>query len=135
VFSTLVDAGIVLLASLVFFGTFLAWVRHLPVSGWALPIALVTPFLFWVFYLYLFLAHPRGTPGMQMAERGTAAAHRPEMFDLVPPSPLVSASSRVLSWLEAHRASAPLPPDAMAAPIPPLRSSGAPAPRNGPPHS
>ncbi len=140
VFSTLVDAGIVLLASLVFFGTFLACVRHLPFSRWALPIALVAPFVFWVLYLYLFLAHPRGTPGMQMAEHGTAAADRPEMFDLVPPSPLVSASSRVLSWLEARCASAPrahAAADAMAAPVPPITpGAAAPAhPRNGLPHS
>lgn len=122
VFSTLVDAGIVLLASLVFFATFLACVRHLPFSGWGLPIALVVPILFWVLYLYLFLAHPQGTPGMQMAEHGIAATDRPEMFDLVPPSPLVSASSWVLSWLEARGARVPgahATPDAMAAPAPP----------------
>ena len=107
VFSTLIDVGIVLLASLVFFAIFMAWARHLPFSAWALPIGLVVPCVFWVFYLYLFLAHPRGTPGMQAAERGIAAAERPEMFDLVPPSPLVSASSRVLTWLEARRAGTP----------------------------
>jgi CheY-like chemotaxis protein len=135
VFSTLVDAGMVLLASLVFFGAFLACVRHLPVSGWGLPIALVTPFLFWILYLYLFLAHPRGTLGMQMAERGIAAADRPEMFDLVPPSPLVSASSRVLSWLEARGAHATS--GAMAAPVSPITSGAAPPPprRHGLPHS
>jgi CheY-like chemotaxis protein len=140
VFSTLVDAGMVLLASFVFLGAFLACVRHLPVSGWALPIALVTPFLFWVLYLYLFLAHPRGTPGMQMAERGTAAADRPEMFDLVPPSPLVLASSRALSWLEARGVRArrtQATPEAMAAPVAPATPGAAtPAPpQNGLPHS
>jgi CheY-like chemotaxis protein len=137
VFSTLVDAGIVLLASLVFFATFLVWARHLPVSRWTLPIAVVTPFLFWVCYLYLFLAHPRGTVGMQMAERGTAVADRPEMFDLVPPSPLVAASSRVLRWMEARGAEArrtEATPDAMAAPVSP--GAGAPAhPRDGLSHS
>ena len=106
-FSTLIDAAIVLLASLMFFGVFLAWVRHLPATRWAGPIALLVPCAFWGVYLYLFLAHPRGTPGMQMAENGTAAADRPEMFDLVPPSPFISASSRVLTWLKARSAGAP----------------------------
>lgn len=105
-FSTLVDATLVLLATGLFFGAFLVCARQVPASRWAWPIALLAPLLFWVFYLYLFLAHPRGTPGMQMAERGTAAAAEPpEMFEL-PPSPLISASSRVLTWLEAHRAGA-----------------------------
>jgi hypothetical protein len=106
IFSTLIDAAIVLLGSLLFFGAFLAWVRHLPGSPWAWLIALLVPCAFWGLYLYLFLAHPRGTPGMQMAENGRAAADRPEMFDLVPPSPLVSASSRVLTWLIAQSAGA-----------------------------
>jgi len=104
IFSTLIDAAIVLLGSLVFFGAFLAWIRHLPGSPWAWLIALLVPCAFWGVYLYLFLAHPRGTPGMQMAENGRAAADRPEMFDLVPPSPLVSASSRVLTWLKTQSA-------------------------------
>jgi len=103
-FSTLIDAGIVLLASLVFFAAFLILARHLPVSRWAWSIALVSPFLFWALSLYLFLAHPQGTPGMQMAASGTRVVDRPEMFDLVPPSPLIAASSRVLTWLEAHSA-------------------------------
>ena len=106
IFSTLIDAAIVLLGSLLFFVAFLAWVRHLPGSPWAWLIALLVPCAFWGVYLYLFLAHPRGTPGMQMAENGRAAADRPEMFDLVPPSPLVSASSRVLTWLKAQSAGA-----------------------------
>jgi len=106
ILSTLIDAAIVLLGSLLFFGVFLAWVRHLPASPWAWLIALLVPCAFWGVYLYLFLAHPRGTPGMQMAENGRAAADRPEMFDLVPPSPLISASSRVLTWLKAQSAGA-----------------------------
>jgi len=105
-FSTLIDAGIVLLASLAFFAAFLISARHLPVSHWTWSIALVLPFLFWASYLYLFLAHPSGTPGMQMAASGTTVVDKPEMFDLVPPSPLVAASSRVLTWLEAHSADA-----------------------------
>jgi hypothetical protein len=140
VFSTLVDAGIVLVASLVFFAAFLICARHLPFSRWTLPIALMTPFLFWILYLYLFLAHPRGTLGMQMAERGTAAADRPEMFDLVPPSPLVAASSRVLSWLEARGArtrSAQATPETMPAPASRITSGAATSapPRSGLPHS
>jgi hypothetical protein len=101
-FSTLVDISLVLVATLMFFGTFLAFAHRLPSSRWALPIALAVPFLFWVVYLCVFIAHPRGTPGMQMAENGTAAtaADQPDTFVVVPPSPLVSASSRVLSWLE-----------------------------------
>jgi CheY-like chemotaxis protein len=139
-FSTLVDAAIVLLATLLFFGAFLVFARHLPTSRWVLPIALVAPFVLWVLYLYLFLAHPRGTPGMQMAENGIAAADAPEMFDLVPPSPLVSASSRVLTWLEARSALAPrthAAPDAMPVPVPHI-TPGAAEPahsRNGLPHS
>ena len=101
-FSTLVDTALVLLATLMFFGTFLVFARHLPASRWALPVALAVPFVFWVVYLCVFTAHPRGTPGMQMAENGSAATatHQPDMFAVVPPSPLVSASSRVLNWLE-----------------------------------
>lgn len=117
-FSTLVDAAIVLLATGLFFAAFLIFARHLPASRWTWPIALVVPLVFWVFYLYLFLAHPGGTPGMQIAERGSAAAEPPEIFDL-PPSPLVSASSRVLTWLEAHRTGVPRAPagdDALATP-------------------
>jgi len=116
-FSALVDTTLVLLATLMFFGTFLAFARHLPVSRWALPIALAVPFVFWVVYLCVFLAHPRGTPGTQMAENGiaAAAAGRPEMFAVVPPSPLVSASSRVLNWLEACCGGDPrIHPDALA---------------------
>jgi CheY-like chemotaxis protein len=106
-FSTLIDAAIVLLSTGLFFGAFLIFARHLPVSRWAWPIAMLTPLVFWLLYLYLFLAHPRGTPGMQVAERVKAAATRPpELFDL-PPSPFVSASSRVLTWLEAQRAGVP----------------------------
>jgi ActR/RegA family two-component response regulator len=107
IFSTLIDAAIVLLGSLIFFGVFLAWAHHLPTTPWAWLIALLVPCAFWGVYLYLFLAHPRGTPGMQMAENGTAAADRPEMFDLVPPSPLISASSRILTWMKARSAGAP----------------------------
>ncbi|MGO9212152.1 MAG: PilZ domain-containing protein [Terriglobales bacterium] len=114
-FSALVDTTIVLLATSMFFGTFLVFARHLPVSRWALPIALAVPFVFWVAYLCVFLAHPRGTPGTQMAENGVAAADRPDMFAVVPPSPLVSASSRVLNWLEACCGGDPsIHPDALA---------------------
>jgi CheY-like chemotaxis protein len=114
-FSTLVDATLVLLATGLFLAAFWLCARHLPASRWTWPIALVVPLVFWVFYLYLFLVHPRGTPGMQMAEKGTAAAEPQEIFEL-PPSPLVAASSRVLTWLEAHRAGAPhAPADAVAA--------------------
>lgn len=106
-FATLIDAAIVLLATGLFFGAFMIFARHLPVSRWAWPIAMLSPLMFWFLYLYLFLAHPRGTPGMQVAERVRADAARPrELFDL-PPSPLVSASSRVLTWLEAQRAIGP----------------------------
>jgi len=115
-FSTLVDAALVLLATLMFFATFLVFAHRLPSSRWAWPIALAVPFAFWVVYLCVFLAHPRGTPGMQMAENGTAATDRPDMFALVPPSPLVSASSRVLNWLEGCCGGAPrIHPDALAA--------------------
>ena len=116
-FSALVDTTLVLLATVMFFGTFLVFAGHLPASRWALPIALAVPFVFWVVYLCVFLAHPRGTPGTQMAENGiaVAAADRPEMFAVVPPSPLVSASSRVLTWLEARCGGDPrIHPDAMA---------------------
>ena len=116
-FSTLVDTTLVLLATLMFFGTFLVFAHHLPASRWALPIALAVPSVFWVVYLCLFLAHPRGTPGMQMAENGLAAAtgDQPGMFAVVPPSPLVSASSRVLNWLEACCGGDPrIYPDALA---------------------
>jgi len=107
-FATLVDAGIVILASVVFFVAFLVCVRHLPASGWVWPVALAAPVVFWVSYLYLFLAHPRGTLGMQVAASGKAAADKPDMFDLLPPPPLAAASSRILTWLEAHSAGAPL---------------------------
>jgi len=121
IFSTLIDTTIVLLGSLLFFGVFLAWTRHLPATPWAWPIALLVPCLFWGLYLYLFLVHPRGTPGMQMAEDGTTAADRPEMFDLVPPSLLISTSSRVLTWLRARSAAAPKDgaTDGAVSPVPP----------------
>ncbi|HVP52274.1 MAG TPA: PilZ domain-containing protein [Terriglobales bacterium] len=106
ILSTLIDVGIVLLASLVFLAVFLVWVRGLPASHWAWAVGLVVPFVFWAAYLYLFLPHPRGTPGMQMVASGRAPMDKPELFDLVPPSPLVAASSRVLTWLEAHSARA-----------------------------
>jgi len=54
---------------------------------------------------------------MQMAENGLAAAtaDQPGMFAVVPPSPLVSASSRVLNWLEACCGGDPrIYPDALA---------------------
>jgi len=116
-FSNFVDICLVLVATLMFFGTFLAFARHLPASRWTLPIALAVPFVFWVAYLCVFLAHPRGTPGMQMTENGIAAsaAQQPDMFAVVPPSPLVSASSRVLNWLEGHcGGSSALHPDTLA---------------------
>jgi len=116
-FSNLVDISLVLVATLMFFAVFLAFARHLPASRWTLPIALAVPFVFWVAYLCVFLAHPRGTPGMQMAESGiaAAAAQQPDMFAVVPPSPLVSASSRVLNWLEDRCAvAATIAPDAVA---------------------
>ena len=136
IFSTLVDAAIVLLGSLLFFGVFLAWTRHLPATPWAWPIALLVPCLFWGLYLYLFLAHPRGTPGMQMAEDRTAAVDKPEIFDRVPPSLLISASSRVLSWLRARSAEVPKDDatgDAVS-PVPPPADEPA-RPRNGVLHS
>jgi len=132
-FSTLVDAAIVLLASGLFLGAFLIFARHLPASRWTWPIAFGVPLVFWVLYLYLFLGHPRGTPGMQIAERGTAAVHPPEMFDL-PASPLESASSRVLTWLEAHRAGAPRAPagdGALTAPALPPGPAATTRPGNG----
>lgn len=133
-FSTLIDAAIVLLATGLFFGAFLVFARHLPASRWSWPIAMLTPVVFWVLYLYLFLAHPRGTPGMQIAERVKAATnHQPELFEL-PPSPLVSASSRVLTWLEAQRAIGPkAPPSGEAIPTAALGpgSSEASRPGNG----
>jgi len=132
-FSTLVDATLVLLATGLFLAAFWVCARHLPASRWTWPIALVVPLVFWVFYLYLFLAHPRGTPGMQMAEKGTAAAEPPEMLSL-PPSPLVAASSRVLTWLEAHRARAPQVPADPVGAIAPGRTEAA-RPGNIPPHS
>ena len=118
ILSTLIDVGIVLLASLVFLAVFLVWVRGLPASHWAWAVGLVVPFVFWAAYLYLFLPHPRGTPGMQMVASGTAPVDKPELFDLVPPSPLVAASSRVLTWLEAHSASRPGIHRAATIPIP-----------------
>jgi len=133
-FSTLIDAAIVLVATAVFLGAFLMFARHLPVSRWAWPIAMLTPLVFWVFYLYLFLAHPRGTPGMQIAEKVKANATRtPELFDL-PPSPIVSVSSRVLTWLEAQRAlGASIPTSSDEPPIatPALSSSSSETPRPG----
>jgi len=116
-FSTLVDISLVLVATLMFLGTFLAFAHRLPSSRWALPIALAVPFAIWVVYLCVFIAHPRGTPGMQMAENGTAATagEQPDMFAVVPPSPLVSASSRVLNWLETRcGAASRIHPDAVA---------------------
>jgi CheY-like chemotaxis protein len=115
-FSNLVDICVVMVATLIFFATFLAFARHLPASRWTLPIALAVPFVFWVAYLCVFLAHPRGTPGMQMAENGiaAAAAHQPDMFAVVPPSPLVSASSRVLNWMESCCGSSTIHDDAVA---------------------
>jgi CheY-like chemotaxis protein len=107
VFSTLIDAGVVLLATLVFLATFLVCTRQLPFSYWTLPVTLIAPFVFWIFYLCLFLRHPRGTVGMQMAENGTAVGSQPEMFDRHPPSRTVSASARVLTWMEGYRGAAP----------------------------
>jgi DNA-binding response OmpR family regulator len=124
-FATLVDAGIVILASVVFFVAFLVCVRQLPASGWVWPVALAAPVVFWLSYLYLFLAHPRGTLGMQVAAIGRAASDKPDMFDLLPPSPLAAASSRVLTWLEAHSVGAPRIDEAGMATSPAPVASGA----------
>ena len=124
-FATLVDAGIVILASVVFFVAFLVCVRQLPASGWVWPVALAAPVVFWLSYLYLFLAHPRGTLGMQVAAIGRAASDKPDMFDLLPPPPLAAASSRVLTWLEAHSVGAPRIDEAGMATSPAPVASGA----------
>jgi len=128
-FSTLVDIFVVLVATLMFLGTFLAFAHRLPASRWALPIALAVPFVFWIVYLCVFLAHPRGTPGMQMAENGSAATatDQPDMFAVVPPSTLVSASSRVLNWLELCCGASRIHPDAIASSARSITSGGEPA--------
>mgnify|MGYP005811366743 CR=1 FL=1 len=109
IFAALVDGIILLLASGLFVVTFWLDERHLPSSCWTLPVSLGVPFVLWVLYLYLFLIHPRGTPGMQLAERMTRRVQPPEMFAYAPQPRLASVGSRLLGWLESRYRVRPKP--------------------------
>ncbi|HEV8523214.1 MAG TPA: PilZ domain-containing protein [Terriglobales bacterium] len=105
VLSALVDGGLVLLGNLLFCLVVFLFSSTFPGSSLALLIGLLVPCLFWAVYHYIFLAHPQGTPGMQVARLGSEAMTDDDDYDVAlfgRERTLASASSRMLAWLEAH---------------------------------
>ncbi len=64
----LVDAGLVLGASLVFVLTFLKLAEEMPPARAMLACALAVSGIFWLLFQYIFLVYKRATPGMRFAQ-------------------------------------------------------------------
>lgn len=105
VLSALVDGVLVLLGNVLFCLVVFLFSSTFPGSSLALLIGLLVPSLFWGVYHYIFLAHPQGTPGMQLARLGSETDPEDDHYDVTlfgRERTLASASSRLLAWLEAH---------------------------------
>jgi CheY-like chemotaxis protein len=105
VLSALVDGVLVLLGNVLFCLVVFLFSSTFPGSPLALPIGLLVPCFFWAVYHYIFLAHPRGTPGMQVAQMGSETPIEDDDYDAAlfgRDRTLAAASSRLLAWLEAH---------------------------------
>jgi uncharacterized RDD family membrane protein YckC len=66
--SGLLDAGIVLLASMAFVVTFLGLAEEMPRSRAMFGCALAVSGILWILFQYMFLVYKRATPGMRLAQ-------------------------------------------------------------------
>ncbi len=98
VFGTFVDAVVVLSATLLFAVLVFQFASAIPQSRLALPVGLVVPCLFWIAYHYIFMIHPDGTPGTQVARM------RVREGELEPLSRRARVASAVAMLLSALRA-------------------------------
>lgn len=66
-FGSVIDAAIVLGATVLFGVLVTEYAGSIPQSRLALPIGLLVPGIFWIAYHYIFMIDPHGTPGAQIA--------------------------------------------------------------------